>query len=104
MPHNPKPMQKEHIDILGFPVRDKVTDFKGVASTVSFDLYGCIQVVVTPQALKDGSAAEARWFDITRLVITKNKRVMEVPNFSKGYIAAGKKGPSEKPQISDFKN
>ena len=57
---------KEHLKVLGFSAKDKVTGFEGVVSTVSFDLYGCIQVVLTPP-VKDGRMMEGSWFDITRL-------------------------------------
>lgn len=89
---------KKHVDLLGFKVRDKVTGFEGVVSTVSFDLYGCIQVIVTPPA-KEGETKESKWFDIQRLVVTDSARVMPVPSFEALATAEGvhEKGPSEKP-------
>ena len=45
---------KKHLEILGFRVTDKVTGLTGVAVSVSFDLYGCIQVIVNPGLDKDG--------------------------------------------------
>lgn len=45
---------KKYLDILGHKVSDKVTGFNGVAVSVSFDLYGCIQVVVNPGLSSDG--------------------------------------------------
>lgn len=42
---------EETLAVLGLPVRDKVTGFDGVITSVSFDLYGCIQVVKTPLML-----------------------------------------------------
>ena len=44
-----------HMKLLGHKVEDKVTGFKGVVSSLSFDLYGCVQAVVTPAASEDGS-------------------------------------------------
>lgn len=88
---------QQHIDKLGRKAKDKVTGFKGVVSSVSFDLYGCIQAVVTPPATKDGKCEDGRWFDIQRLEIEDSKRVMEVPDYDNGYIAEGRKGPCEKP-------
>lgn len=32
----------KHIDLLGLKAEDKVTGFKGVITTLSFDLYGCV--------------------------------------------------------------
>lgn len=85
----------ETLGILGKPVTDKVTGIQGVATSVSFDLYGCIQVVLDPPASdKDSKAA---WYDLTRMKVGDGDRVMEVPDFDKGYIAEGKKGPAEKP-------
>ena len=34
-----------HLELLGQKVEDKVTGFRGVVTTISFDLYGCIQAV-----------------------------------------------------------
>jgi hypothetical protein len=59
-------MVQEHLALLGKPVTDKVTGFTGVVTSVSFDLYGCIQAVVTPYAGKDGQLGEPRWFDVPR--------------------------------------
>lgn len=89
---------KQHVDFLGFKVRDKVTGFEGVAETVSFDLYGCVQVVVTPAA-KDGEKKEGRWFDIQRLVVMAPERVMEVPSFAALATSDGthEHGPADKP-------
>lgn len=32
----------KHMSILGLSVKDRVTGFKGIATVVGFDLYGCI--------------------------------------------------------------
>lgn len=87
-----------NVDLLGFNAEDKVTGFKGVITTMSFDLYGCIQAAITPKVDKGGNILDGRWFDITRLKIGK-RCAMEVPNFSKGYIAEGRKGAAEKPAL-----
>ncbi len=42
---------REHMSVLGLWVSDEVTGFEGIATSVGFDLYGCVQVVVTPQGL-----------------------------------------------------
>jgi hypothetical protein len=83
----------EFINILGLKCKDKVTGFSGVITTISFDLYGCVQAIVTPDA---ESGKNCAWFDVTRLDIT-NDRVMDVPDFNEGYIADGRKGCSDKP-------
>jgi hypothetical protein len=83
--------------LLGLKVKDRVTGFSGVVSSISFDLYGCIQAVVTPEADGKGKIPDCRWFDVTRLKKTGKKPVMKLPNFDYGYVAEGKKGPAEKP-------
>ena len=87
----------KHMQMLGIPVTDKVTGFAGVVSCVSFDLYGCVQAIVTPKVGKDGALGEGKWFDIARLKATANTPVMSLPDYDLGYIAEGNKGPSEKP-------
>jgi len=86
-----------HLNLLGLKAEDVVTGFKGVISSVSFDLYGCIQAVLTPETNKDGKIESGNWLDVTRLRLLSNKPVMELPDFSKGYIAEGRKGCADKP-------
>lgn len=93
---------KTHIGLLGKKVADKVTGQKGVVTSVSFDLYGCIQVVVNPGMGPDGRLQESAWFDVSRLKVLSEKPVMEVPNFEDGPQAEGKKGPAEKPAFLKF--
>lgn len=89
---------KDHLAILGKGVIDKVTGFKGVAVSVSFDLYGCIQVVINP-GMSDGKLGESQWFDIARLRIVEHVPVMNVPDYEFGDIADGNHGPAEKPRV-----
>lgn len=83
---------EHHIALLGLEVEDKVTKFKGIATSVSFELYGCIQVVVSPVVGDDGKIENGKWFEVTRLRVTNHVPVMEHPDYSAGYIAEGKKG------------
>jgi hypothetical protein len=70
------------MELLGLKVRDCVTGFEGVATSISFDLYGCVQAVVTP-AMKDaGKLEDSRWFDTKRLHVLDPKPVMDVPTFA----------------------
>ena len=88
---------RQHIELLGLKARDKITGFKGVITTVSFDLYGCIQVIVTSKDMKKEEGSQ-RWLDISRLETSHTERVMEVPSyFIEGIIADGNKGASVKP-------
>jgi hypothetical protein len=91
---------QKHLSMLGLKVEDKVTGFKGVVSTVTFDLYGCVQVVINPGVGKDGKLGEQCWFDIARLKVLDNKPVMDLPNFEFGVQAEGKQGAAEKPMMN----
>ena len=82
---------EEGLKPLGEEAVDKVTGFKGVITSVSFDLYGCIQLLVNPGLDKEGKMGESRWMDFDRMEITSNCPVMAVPQFD--YT----KGPEYKP-------
>ncbi|MDX3971119.1 MAG: hypothetical protein QHD01_31625 [Bradyrhizobium sp.] len=63
---------QHHLALLGWEVKDKVTGFTGTVSTIGFDLYGCVQAIVTPKAVieKEGGAQKldpSQWFDVSRL-------------------------------------
>jgi len=77
--------------LLGLRVRDKLTGFKGVVTTVGFDLYGCIEALVTPAIAEGGRVIESRWFGVERLSVESTTPVMAVPNFK------FEKGPESKP-------
>jgi hypothetical protein len=79
--------------LLGLRVRDKVTKHAGIVTSVSFDLYGCIQVIVTPEIDKDGKPGDGRWFDEKRLEILHPDPVMEVPDFAE--VPGGQELPSQ---------
>ncbi len=82
---------KKHIELLGLSAKDKVTGFKGVIDSVTFDLHGCIQASLKPPIDEDGRIPGAYWVDVTRLEVSK-ERIIDPPNFAEGY-----KGPSDKP-------
>lgn len=85
------------LEYLGFKVRDRVTGFKGVVTSVSFDLYGCLQAVVSPEAnVEKGEYVQGCWMDLNRLEVTDTKRVMEVPQWKMPQEA---NGPAEKPPM-----
>lgn len=85
--------------MLGLRVTDKVTGFKGVCTSVCFDLYGCVQATINPGLDKDGKPMEGRWYDIARLGIDALEPVMQPPNFEIGPVAEGKHGCEEKPAL-----
>ena len=87
----------KHLQLLGMKVEDRVTGFKGVVASVSFDLYGCIQAVVNPGLTKEGKLGDSQWFDVNRLQVKSSKPVMKVPDFVTGPQADGDQGPAERP-------
>lgn len=91
-----------HLSMLGKHAVDKVTGFKGVTSVISYDLYGCIQVVITPPS----SATEVyagNWFDVTRVHITSDDLVMNVPDYSATYTRDfGMLGLTVKDKVTGF--
>lgn len=105
-------VHKKHIELLGLSAKDKVTGFKGVIDSVTFDLYGCIQASLRPpidDVRKEiNEIGLTSWLtkprngngngrvDVTRLEVSK-ERIIDPPNFAEGYVAEGYKGPSDKP-------
>ena len=88
---------RKHVALLGMKVRDKVSGFHGVVSSVAFDLYGCVQVVIDPPVDKDGTRRDGHWFDVSRITVTGKTPVMDAPNFVHCPVAEGGKGAAEKP-------
>jgi hypothetical protein len=84
-----------HVSMLGKKAKDRITGFAGVVSSVGFDLYGCIQAVLSPPVDKDGKSQDGRWFDVNRLEIVDETRVMRVPLYA--HPATFAHGPAEKP-------
>lgn len=77
---------------LGVVAKDKVTQTKGVVTSIAFDLYGCTQVILTPHCKDDGSRADTYWYDLSRLEEVGG-RVMEPPEFDLTKGAADKPIP-----------
>lgn len=88
---------KDHLALLGLPVRDCVTGFSGTITSISFDLYGCIQATVHQGMQPDGKMGDQCWFDVGRLAVANWTPVMPVPNFDFGEVADGLHGPADKP-------
>ena len=86
---------EEALNLLGKRVLDKVTSFQGIVTSISFDLYGCVQVLVHPgYDEKENKLMDLNWFDFARLRIINDIPVMKQPNFKID------KGPSEKPTFN----
>lgn len=90
---------KKHLSLLGLKAADKVTGFKGIVESISFDLYGCVQCVLKPAVNEKGELVDGRWFDVARIKIEDRSPVMDLPNFEYGVQAEGKQGASEKPMF-----
>src|SRR4051812_12054611 len=57
---------------LGDRVKDPITGFSGIITSISTFLHGCIRVGVAPEKLdKDGKPREDRYFDQSQLVLVK---------------------------------
>lgn len=82
-------IQKQSINYLGRKAKDKISGSVGIIISVCFDLYGCIQVVLTPGKIaKDGKEVSSiGWIDINRIEIMKGKPVMKHPDFSNRYYS-----------------
>ena len=63
----------------GMTVRDVVTGFEGVVTSVVQHLVGCDQVAVTPPATKDGDLREPKWLEAERLEVLNGGVVVELP-------------------------
>ena len=89
--------QMHVMDYMGLKGVDKVTGFKGVVTSVSYDLYGCIQVILTPEVDEKGKREDGRWYDVQRIKTTTKKPVIPVPDFGDHNPVLWEHGPAEKP-------
>lgn len=83
----------KELSLLGKKVEDVVTGFTGIAESICFDLYGCIQVVIKGKVDDKGEIRDGRWFDLKRLRVLDDTPVLAVPHF----VAVG--GPADKPPM-----
>jgi len=90
---------KKYMNLLGLEAQDKVTKMKGIISSLSFDLYGCIQVTLTPLA-KNNDKGDSYWYDVNRIKVLGKKPVMKRPDYE-GYTpqSKGEQGCCDKPTI-----
>jgi hypothetical protein len=82
-----------YLSILGKKVRDRVTGREGIATSVSFDLYGCVQVTVD-SGFSEKNERMATWFDHNRLTVVDETPVMEQPVYAEQ--PPHRHGPAEK--------
>ena len=94
---------QQHLDKLGRRVTDRVTGFQGVVTSISFDLYGCVQAIITPPASSTTEQEKCRWMDLARLEVEEGDPVMQRPDFlSKSRQAEGRQGAAEKPEAPEM--
>jgi len=92
---------QEYMDLLGYRAKDKVTGFEGVVASISFGLYGRVQVVLKPSVDKDGKIPDSQWFDAKRLTKIGKAPVIYPQPFT--TMSAGQeRGPTEKPAPTRF--
>lgn len=59
--------------VLGCTATDTITGLTGVVTGMTYYISGCNQALVAPKGLsKDGKIQESHWFDVQRLVRTKD--------------------------------
>lgn len=88
---------QNHLDLLGRPVRDKVSGFTGTVTSICFDLFGCVQAVVAPSSEGHHEVRTGAWFDVSRLQTT-GEAVMNAPDFmGDNAQARGEQGAADKP-------
>lgn len=84
---------KNHLDLLGWSVKDKVTGFVGVVTHIGQDLYGCVQAIVHPKAVVEKGGAQkiedSRWFDVARLDKVGRSPVMKAIPVKGDLVVAG---------------
>ncbi len=64
----------QYVEQLGYEARDKITGLKGVITSVSFDVSGCIQYLLLLKP-SEGKYPESYWLDVNRIEIFKKKRM-----------------------------
>ncbi len=96
--------------LLGHKAKDKVTGVDGIVTTVTFDLYGCIQVLLHLGVDKELKVRDQIWLDVNRLetISLDAERVMPVPEKfvlidDMAHLRVDHDaGPAEKPPMGKF--
>ena len=69
---------------LGKTAKDRITGFKGIVTGIVYYISGCHQALLTPPIDKDGKRRDGEWFDLQRLTVLKDKKIVldnEAPGF-----------------------
>src|SRR3990172_455741 len=64
---------KKQLDLLGYQAEDRVTAIKGIITSISFDLYGCIQILLNPCIDKEGKLRDLVWLDVNGVKVLSEK-------------------------------
>jgi hypothetical protein len=92
---------EKSLEFLGYRATDLITDMEGVITSISFDLYGCVQGVLTvKQKVDSDKPIGLHWVHLGRLKITSKTPVIPPPNFfGVNESAKGNTGPANKPSF-----
>jgi hypothetical protein len=60
---------------LGSRAKDTITGFQGIVTGRCEYLYGCSQLCIRPEKLKDGQMIEAQWIDEQRIILVKELKI-----------------------------
>lgn len=95
---------EKHFSLLGMRVEDRVTGLTGVVTSLSFDLYGCIQALLHPGIDSELKIRDLQWLDVVRLKVISNNPVIDRPEYewTPKDISTGCKGSAEKPLFNKF--
>jgi len=90
---------------LGYRARDRVTGFKGTITSMSFDLYGCVQAAITADIVIEEKTGKqefgaSHWFDCNRLELQTDERIIPLPEFP--FVAPSRNEPSAAKVRSDY--
>ena len=69
---------------LGSRVKDKITEFAGVADARCEFLNGCVQYRVQSKISKDGKVPEPQWIDETQLEIIGKSAIKKIKSDNGG--------------------
>lgn len=84
---------------LGMEVMDIVSGFKGIATSRTEYLNGCVRFCVEPKVKKDGSVVDSCCFDIQQLQIVKTVTpATKVVQSSTGGPRPNPRGPKNPPR------
>lgn len=93
------PDVQKTLDLLGRKAKDKITGLTGVVVSISHDLFGCVQATLHTGVDKDGKHMEQFWYDVSRLEVLDEPRVMTPPEVSNTPPSSYDKGPAAKPSF-----